>query len=161
MTSVINDDLFPPSPPTPQETAYELLHSNLIEQEDILQTLPLARDSPELVPERDTPDSNPYEEEFIPGKFEYIEDKSTREMLVTAWQAISITETWGFINKPINSFMLSDDRRINIIYNKIEELGYTGHSGSSFGCTMRTIQYIVKNGEIKFKKEYLLSSSSE
>jgi hypothetical protein len=34
----------------------------------------------------------------------------------------------------------------------MEQLGYYGHSGSSFGLTMRTMQYIARNGEEKFKK---------
>jgi len=153
MTSVINDNLFPPAPPSPEETTIELqiIHPNLVEQEDILHTLPPAPDIPELVPERDTP----AEENIIPGQFEYTKYKSTRDMLLSAWKAISRTETWGFVKQPIDSFMLSDDPRINIIYNKIEELGYTGHSGCSFGYTMRTMQFIVKNGEIKFKEKYL------
>jgi hypothetical protein len=31
------------------------------------------------------------------------------------------------------------------------ELGYNGHSGSSFGYTMRAMQYIAQNGEEKYK----------
>jgi hypothetical protein len=51
--------------------------------------------------------------------------------------------------------MFSNDPRVNIIYNKIEELGYTGHSGASFGFTMRTMQYIATHGERKFREEQL------
>jgi hypothetical protein len=51
--------------------------------------------------------------------------------------------------------MFSNDPRVKIIYDKIEELGYTGHSGSSFGCTMRTMQYIATYGEKKFREEQL------
>jgi hypothetical protein len=95
------------------------------------------------------------EENIIPGQFEYIKDNWTRDMLINAWQAINITETWDFVKQPIESFMFSNDPRVNIIYNKIEELGYTGHSGSSFGCTMRTMQYIATYGEKKFREEQL------
>jgi len=153
MTSVINENenLFPPAPPSAEETTNELqlIHPDSIVQEDIPEYP--EPDIPTLVPERYTP----AKEEFIPGQFEYIKEDWYRNMLVTAWKAISITETWGFVNNPIDSFMWSNDPRINIIYNKIEELGYKGHSGASFGCTMRAMQYIVKNGEIKFKEEHL------
>jgi hypothetical protein len=102
------------------------------------------------------PPSPPNEEEnLVPGKFDYIKDDWTRDMLINAWQAINITETWDFVKQEIDSFMFSNDPRVKIIYNKIEELGYTGHSGASFGCTMRTMQYIATHGERKFKEEQL------
>jgi hypothetical protein len=37
----------------------------------------------------------------------------------------------------------------------MEELGYGGHSGASFGCTMRNMQYLAEHGEEKFKTEIL------
>lgn len=89
--------------------------------------------------------------DFIPGKFEYVTDESTREMLVNAWQAITETELWDFVKQEIDSFMFSTDKRLNIINNKMEQLGYSGHSGSTFGFTMRAMQYIAKNGEEKYK----------
>jgi hypothetical protein len=95
------------------------------------------------------------EENIIPGRFEYIKDSWQREMLVNAWQAINVTETWDFVKQDIESFMWSNDPRIWTITRKMEELGYTGHSGSSFGCTMRTMQYIANHGEKKFKEEHL------
>jgi hypothetical protein len=51
--------------------------------------------------------------------------------------------------------MFNSDRRMNTIYDKIEELGYTGHSGCSFAFTMRSIQLIAKHGEEKFRRDYL------
>ena len=156
MTSVINENeiLFPPAIPSAEETANELqlIHPDSIVQEDILQTLPPAPDIPTLVPECDTPVE---EENIIPGRFEYIKDSWQREMLVNAWQAINVTETWDFVKQDIESFMWSNDPRIWTITRKMEELGYRGHSGSSFGCTMRTMQYIANHGEKKFKEEHL------
>ncbi len=102
------------------------------------------------------PPAPPTEEEnFIHGQFDYVKDSWTRDMLINAWQAITVTEMWNFVKQPIDSFMFSNDRRVNIIYNKIEELGYRGHSGASFGFTMRTMQYIAKYGESKFREEQL------
>jgi hypothetical protein len=89
------------------------------------------------------------------GQFEYVQDFWMREMLVNAWQAITITETWDFVREDTDSFMFSRDPRIEIITNKMEKLGYTGHSGASFGCTMRNMQFIAKYGEEKFKEEML------
>jgi hypothetical protein len=105
------------------------------------------------------PPSPPNEEEnLVPGKFDYIKDDWTRDMLINAWQAINITETWDFVKQEIESFMFSNDPRVKIIYDKIEELGYTGHSGASFGFTMRTMQYIATHGAKKFKEEQLKQS---
>jgi hypothetical protein len=104
------------------------------------------------------PPAPPNEEEnIIPGKFDYIKDNWTRDMLINAWQAISITETWDFVKQDIDSFMFSDNPRVNIIYNKMEELGYGGHSGASFGFTMRTMQFIAKYGEKKYMEQVLSS----
>ena len=155
MTSVINENenLFPPAIPSAEETANELqlIHPESIQEEDIHQTLPPAPDIPASVPRHDTPS----EQEFIPGQFDYIKDSWSRDMFINAWQAITLTETWDFVKQDIESFMWSDDPRVKRIYNKIEELGYMGHSGASFGCTMRTMQYIAKYGEKKFKEEQL------
>jgi nanoRNase/pAp phosphatase (c-di-AMP/oligoRNAs hydrolase) len=89
------------------------------------------------------------------GQFEYVEDIWTREMLINAWQAITTTELWDFVKEDIDSFMFSSDPRVTRIYNKMEELGYGGHSGASFGCTMRNMQYLAEHGEEKFKTEIL------
>ena len=90
------------------------------------------------------------------GKFEYIVDKNKREMLTNAWQAITQTNTWIFMAKKIESFMFSNDPRIYEISKKMEELGYSGHSGCSFGCTMRNMQYLAQKGEEEFKKLFRL-----
>ena len=89
------------------------------------------------------------------GNFDYISSHSERKMLSTAFQAINLTELWDFVEKPIDSFMCSGDKRVRAIYNKIEELGYHGHSGSSFGLTMRNMQQLAREGEEVFKQTYL------
>jgi len=75
-------------------------------------------------------------------------------MLQTAWKAINQLELWDFINQEIESFAFSNDPRLVQIYNKIEKLGYTGHSGMSFGFTMRAMQTLARRGEEEFKKTY-------
>jgi hypothetical protein len=92
---------------------------------------------------------------FVEGEFKYIQDKRCREMLRTAHKAISLLELWNFVSKPIESFTWSNDNRVTAIYDKIEELGYTGHSGASFGYTLREMQFIAKYGEREFRSQYL------
>ena len=89
-----------------------------------------------------------------PGQFEYINNKHEREMYVNAWQAITLTENWDFVKADIESFMWSENPKIDIIGSKMSELGYHCHSGSSFGFIMRKMQYIARNGEKKFKEDY-------
>jgi hypothetical protein len=59
---------------------------------------------------------------------------------------------WEFVAQDIETFMFSLDPRLDIIGEKMEEIGYNGHSGISFGCTMRQMQYLVRFGEEKFKE---------
>jgi hypothetical protein len=119
--------LFPPTPPAKNSSKYSL-------------------------------DSLEYSSENIPnlnigdGNFDYIKDNWERIMLENAWQAITQTNTWDFVIQDNHSFMWSKDPRIDIISEKMEELGYIEHSGSSFGCTMRNMQYLAKNGVDKFKQ---------
>ena len=89
------------------------------------------------------------------GEFKYISSYNDRVMMTNAWQAITLTETWDFVKQDIDSFMFSLEPQISIISKKMEELGYNGHSGSSFGWVMRNMQYIAQHGEAKFHEEYL------
>ena len=142
MTSVIEQQniSLPPSPPTVIEeaNALQLIHPDLIQEND-METPPQA------------PLLTRVQEKIIPGKFEYVKDWE-KEMLVNAWQAITLTENWSFMKQPIKSYSWSDDPRVAIISKKMVELGYDGHSGCSFGCTMRAMQYIAQNGEEKYKE---------
>ena len=87
-----------------------------------------------------------------PGKFEYIKNKSNREMLCTAYKAINITENWEYVKK-IKELWISSEE-IKEIYQEIEKQGYDGHSGCSFMCTIRDMQIIALEGEEKFKEKY-------
>jgi hypothetical protein len=86
--------------------------------------------------------------------FDYTDDNS-RVMLENAYQAISLTEMWDYMKKDIDSFMFSSDKEIEVISKKMEELGYHGHSGSSFGVTMRNMQFIALHGLEEHKKLWL------
>lgn len=88
------------------------------------------------------------------GQFEFI-DNDYHIMYTTAHAAISQLELWDYMKKDTESYMFSDDQEVNRIYAKIEQLGYNGHSGASFGCIMRAMQYIALNGYDKYKEYYI------
>jgi hypothetical protein len=88
------------------------------------------------------------------GNFEYVDDKIEKEILENAFKAISLTNLWDFVSKNTESFMWSEANEIEIISNKMGELGYNGHSGFSFAWTMRAMQYLAQHGEDEFKSTY-------
>ena len=90
------------------------------------------------------------------GQFEFI-DSSSRIMYTTAHFAISKLELWDYMKTDPGEggYMFSDDNQLRTISDKISQLGYNGHSGCSFGCTMRAMQYIAKNGYNKFREDYM------
>jgi len=86
--------------------------------------------------------------------FDYT-DIHSKDMFENAYQAISLTEMWDYMKKPTESYMFSSDKEIGIISKKMEELGYYGHSGASFGMTMRNMQFIALHGLEEHKKMWL------
>jgi len=96
---------------------------------------------------------------FEEGKFDYINNKSTREMLINAWNSITQLELWNYMKNDTDSYMFNNDKEVYLIGNKMIELGYNGHSGCSFGWTMRQMQYIAKNGERQYANEIILQNN--
>ena len=89
------------------------------------------------------------------SEFNTISDEHTRMMLKNAHQAISLTESWHYIatfNE--QSFMFSDSPTVSAIMKKMSELGYDGHSGCSFGWTMRHMEFLAKNGKQAFLRQF-------
>jgi hypothetical protein len=99
--------------------------------------------------------------DFMDDLFEYIKDCYEINMLVNAYNAIPLSEMWDFVKEHIESFTWSCDYRVGVIMNKMVELGYTGHSGTSFGYIMRTMQYIAINGIDKFKNYCLMNNDKK
>jgi hypothetical protein len=96
----------------------------------------------------------------VPGKFLYVEDINTRRLLQYTWSAVSYVEgAWEFLKRDIESFTWSTDPIIGQIYDETVALGYNEHSGCSFGCALRELQYIAKHGEKEYIKHYLLSKN--
>jgi len=90
---------------------------------------------------------------FVKGEFKYIKEKGSRDILIDAYKAINLTETWEYI-KDAETLMFSNDPRLNAIKDKMGKT-YFNHSGASFSWTMRVMQYIALNGEETFMKLYL------
>lgn len=76
-----NCDLLPPSPPIVEEEVnnmLQLIHPDLLEQN-------IYEIQPPQAPRLQTVSEIQKQEKLIPGKFEYIKDTSTKEMLSNAW----------------------------------------------------------------------------
>ena len=98
-------------------------------------------------------------EYFGNGEFEFIKNDS-REYLVSAHKIVTRLELWswfrGFTPEPGNGFMFTRgvpelDRLNEEMYNDPVS---SGHSGSSYGITLRNMEYIAKNGYEAFKTKY-------
>uniref|UniRef100_A0A6C0HZ58 Uncharacterized protein n=1 Tax=viral metagenome TaxID=1070528 RepID=A0A6C0HZ58_9ZZZZ len=88
--------------------------------------------------------------------FNFITDYNERLMHETALIAITQLELWDFMqNFSGESFMSSRQPEIMQIYLKIEQLGYGLHSSASFGCIMRSMEYIAVNGIDEYREYYL------
>ena len=86
----------------------------------------------------------------------FISNQNQREMIQTAINAANNLELWNwFRSNTIESFMFSNSPNVHRMYVEIERLGYSGHSGASFGCTMRNIEFIAKNSFETFADMYI------
>ena len=69
------------------------------------------------------------------------------EMLEDAYKAVTTANRWDFLRRKDvpgpNGFMFSDWPQMKDIEVFME---YGGHSGASFGMTMRTMEFIAKHG---------------
>jgi len=83
-----------------------------------------------------------------------------RIMYESAFNAITQLELWNFMRDfQGESFMFSNKTEVERIYKKIEDLGYLGHSGGSFGCILRDMQYIAIYGISSFQESYINNSN--
>jgi hypothetical protein len=72
-------------------------------------------------------------------------DEHSRFMVKDAYEATEKAEAWDYLKRfePDQGFMFSSDATVNKINANMK---YDGHSGGSYGWTMRQIQYIAQNG---------------
>ncbi len=83
-----------------------------------------------------------------------------REMIESGFQAVSSVEGgWDFLstyNPPANQgFMFSTPPPMMEKINDAVNDRYGGHSGASYGCTMRVLQYIAREGWDTYARDML------
>jgi hypothetical protein len=89
---------------------------------------------------------------YTRGDFSFLNSKSEIPMLEDAFAAMGRVEgSWEYLARPEvpdkeTGFMFTRDEMVNKIGNEIDKAGRIGHSGSSYGWTMRQMEYIAKNG---------------
>jgi len=72
-----------------------------------------------------------------------------QSMLDNGYDAITQLELWDFVRtyEPENGYVFSRHPLVKKIIDKMESLpNAPGHSGSSFGITMRNLQFVAKHG---------------
>ena len=88
----------------------------------------------------------------------FISNEHTRKMVANGHQAVTQLELWPWLStfEPEDGFMYTTHENITAICNKMESLpNAPGHSGFSFGFTMRHLQFMAKHGMKKYKDELL------
>lgn len=94
--------------------------------------------------------------------FNFIKDTSFKLALYDGYNAVYDTNLVEFIkNNDIQSFMFPKNipKNLEKQWNKMGRLAdvRAGHSGASFGLTMRSVEYILKHGIHAFKNAYTMS----
>jgi hypothetical protein len=91
---------------------------------------------------------------YTRGDFSFLPERLAHEkrMLEDAWSAMeSVEGSWDYLARPSvpedgSGFMFSRDPFISQISSHVDKKGAIGHSGSSYGWTMRQMESIAKNG---------------
>ena len=88
--------------------------------------------------------------------FTTINDDHSRKMMENAFNAITATEGgWDYLRTfAEETFMYSRNPIVQTISDNMVKLGYDGHSGASFGWTMRTMEYLAKHGKEAFLAKF-------
>lgn len=98
------------------------------------------------------------------GKFKYVESKFIRNMLQNAFAAIQISEGWDFVKSDPGEggFMFSMHPMITKIAINMDKctLDNPGHTGASFACVMREMQYLARYGVEAHMNKYLTTSTN-
>ena len=92
------------------------------------------------------------------GEFDFIKDKSTKEFLKSAHNAITLCELWDWMRiyqPPHNmGFTWSKTPELDRLNQQMWKDPINGlHSGSSYGAIMREMEYIAKHGYDKYKRK--------
>ena len=100
--------------------------------------------------------------------FDFITCSMTKSCMLNGVWAMNHTNMWNWLRdfEPLssNGFMFSSDKELNII-GKIMESSeapeQVGHSGASFGLTMRNLKYIANNGLDVYRELYLKNKQNQ
>jgi len=86
-----------------------------------------------------------------------MKDEMSKSILTSAFKAVSEAEGWEFLkefNPPDNKgFMFCEPTPELTRINSAIFKHYDGHSGSTYGWTMRCMELIAKNGWEAFKTQ--------
>ena len=87
--------------------------------------------------------------------FSFISDPASRRYVADAYRAVTVAEAWPLMTEDPGEggFMFSTKDAYKTIRSHME-LGYE-HSGSSYGWTMRQIQFIAQNGMDAYRNRFL------
>ena len=90
--------------------------------------------------------------------FDFVKNPGYRSNFINAHRAITNCELWDWLSTyspPIESgFLFSKSPELDRIYKLIDD---DYHSGTSLAITMRTMEYIAKNGYDGYRTYYLSS----
>lgn len=86
-----------------------------------------------------------------PGDFSHVKDPHTREILDITYQAVTNTDSWGFMKTVVaakegSCFMFKPHPRISNIIWECEKLGCGHSSGRLWDFAMRNMEAIAKKG---------------
>jgi hypothetical protein len=98
--------------------------------------------------------TTPAKMSYKSGDFSFVEDATTREMIDDAYKAIdAVSGGWEFMERDPGDggFMFSGDPYSTAIQKNMK---YNGHSGASYGWTMRVMQRIARVGWERFVAEF-------
>jgi len=93
--------------------------------------------------------------EIQESTFSFINDPTSRRYVADAYQAVTVAEAWPLMAKDPGEggFMFTTNEAYKTIRNHME-LRYD-HSGSSYGWTMRQIQFIAQNGMDAYRNLFI------
>jgi len=93
--------------------------------------------------------------------FDFVRCQNEIEMLRAAHQAITNCELWDWLrNYQARSFMFDNSKEIKRINTEMhKDPVNNNHSGSSYGFTMRQMEYLAKNGYGEYRKSYIANST--
>lgn len=87
----------------------------------------------------------------------FMRDRWNQDMIKDGMRAIIMIEEidgWKYLHDYSppegQGFMFCDDKIVSKIGNKME----VGHSGTSFGWTMRNLEFIAKYGLVEYRKKF-------